>query len=71
MDSERHHLTPLLEPKTIAIIGASEKEGSIGALLARNMSLQCLIQDGHVQLIGDKGSVECSLRTRKVSQPRA
>ena len=44
---------------------------ALAALLARNMSLQCLIQDGHVQLIGDKGSVECSLRTRKVSQPRA
>lgn len=37
MDSERHHLTSLLEPKTIAIIGASEKEGSIGAMLVRNM----------------------------------
>lgn len=44
---------------------------ALAALLARNMSLQCLIQDGHVQLIGDKGSVECSLQTRKVSQPRA
>ncbi len=37
MDSEQHYLTPLLEPKSIAIVGASETEGSIGATLARNM----------------------------------
>jgi len=37
MDSEQHYLTPLLEPKAIAIIGASEREGSIGAMLVRNM----------------------------------
>ncbi len=37
MDSEQHYLTPLFEPRSIAIIGASERQGSIGATLARNM----------------------------------
>jgi acetyltransferase len=34
---ERHYLTPLFEPRSVAIIGASEREGSIGAVLVRNM----------------------------------
>ncbi len=34
---ERHYLTPLFEPKSVAIIGASESPGSIGAVLVRNM----------------------------------
>jgi uncharacterized protein YaeQ len=29
----------------------------LGALLDRNMRLQCLVQDGEVQLLGDAGSV--------------
>ena len=37
MNNERHYLTPLLEPQSIAIIGASETPGSIGATLVRNM----------------------------------
>lgn len=37
MNFEQHYLTPLFEPKSIAIIGASETEGSIGATLVRNM----------------------------------
>jgi acetyltransferase len=37
MHYEQHYLTPLFEPKSIAIIGASETPGSIGATLARNM----------------------------------
>ncbi len=37
MHNEQHYLTPLLEPKSIAIVGASETEGSIGATLVRNM----------------------------------
>ena len=34
---EQHYLKSLLEPGSIALIGASETEGSIGALLTRNM----------------------------------
>lgn len=34
---EQHHLKPLLGPASIALIGASETEGSIGAILARNI----------------------------------
>lgn len=37
MNSEQHYLTSLFEPKSVAIIGASEKPDSIGATLARNM----------------------------------
>lgn len=34
---DRHYLTPLFEPKSVAIVGATEREGSIGAVLVRNM----------------------------------
>ncbi len=37
MNYEQHYLTPLFEPKSIAIIGASETPGSVGATLVRNM----------------------------------
>lgn len=37
MNNERHYLTSLLEPRSIAIIGASETPGSIGETLVRNM----------------------------------
>ncbi|HTH39425.1 MAG TPA: GNAT family N-acetyltransferase [Rhodocyclaceae bacterium] len=37
MHSEQHYLTPLFEPKSVAIIGASETPDSIGATLVRNM----------------------------------
>lgn len=35
--TERHYLTPLFEPRSVAIIGASERENSVGAVLVRNM----------------------------------
>ncbi len=34
---EKHYLTPLFEPKSVAIIGASERETSIGGVVLRNM----------------------------------
>ena len=37
MHYEKHYLTPLFEPQSIGIIGASETPGSIGETLARNM----------------------------------
>jgi acetyltransferase len=37
MNYEQHYLTPLFEPKSIGIIGASESPGSVGATLVRNM----------------------------------
>lgn len=37
MNYEQHYLTPLFEPKSIAIIGASETQGSVGATLVRNI----------------------------------
>jgi acetyltransferase len=37
MHSEQHYLSTLFEPRCVAIIGASEKPGSIGATLARNI----------------------------------
>ena len=35
--SERHYLTPLFEPAAVAIVGATERAGSVGAVLVRNM----------------------------------
>jgi acetyltransferase len=35
--SERHYLTPLFEPGTVAIVGATERAGAVGAVLVRNM----------------------------------
>ena len=35
--SQRHYLTPLFEPASVAVIGASERAGSIGAVLVENM----------------------------------
>lgn len=37
MNYEQHYLTPLFEPKSIAIIGASETPGSVGATLVGNV----------------------------------
>jgi len=35
---DRHYLVPLFEPASVAIIGASEMPGSVGAVLAENMA---------------------------------
>jgi acetyltransferase len=35
---ERHYLAPLFQPASVAIIGASERPGSVGAVLAQNMA---------------------------------
>ena len=42
-----------------------ETTAQLGALAARNLSLQCLVQDGNAQLMSDAGSVEVELRTLK------
>jgi len=34
---DRHYLTPLLEPASVAIVGASPRRGSVGAVLLENM----------------------------------
>ena len=34
---EKHYLTPLFEPRSVGIIGASERPDSIGGVLIRNM----------------------------------
>jgi predicted CoA-binding protein len=35
--NEQHYLTPLFEPRSVAIIGATEREGSLGSVVVRNM----------------------------------
>jgi len=35
--SDRHYLAPLFEPESVAVIGASERPGSIGDVLVRNL----------------------------------
>jgi acetyltransferase len=37
MNYEQHYLTPLFEPQSIAVIGASETPGSVGGTLVRNI----------------------------------
>ena len=39
----------------------AEATAQLGALAARNMQVQCLIQDGHVQLSTDAGSADIEL----------
>ncbi len=34
---EKHYLSPLFEPESVAIIGATEREGALGAVLIGNM----------------------------------
>lgn len=34
---DKHYLTPLLEPRSVGIIGASEREAALGNVLMRNM----------------------------------
>jgi len=33
----RHYLTPLFEPQSVAIIGATDKKGKVGEVLIANM----------------------------------
>jgi len=37
LHTARHYFAPLFEPGTVAIIGASERAGSVGAVLVQNM----------------------------------
>ena len=34
---EQHYLTTLFEPKSVAVIGASERENSVGNVIFRNI----------------------------------
>jgi uncharacterized protein YaeQ len=43
----------------------AEATAQLGKLAARSMQLQCLVQDGHAQLMADAGSVEVELATLK------
>src|SRR5690242_490113 len=35
--SDRHYLTPLFAPESVALVGASERPDSVGAVLVSNM----------------------------------
>ncbi len=37
MSASSHYLSPLFEPASVAVIGASERAGTVGALLMRNL----------------------------------
>ncbi|MDX9994224.1 MAG: bifunctional acetate--CoA ligase family protein/GNAT family N-acetyltransferase [Rhodocyclaceae bacterium] len=60
MNYEQHYLTPLFEPKSIAIIGASETPGSVGATLVRNVidggfkGKLFFVNPGHDTVFGQK-----------------
>ena len=34
---EQHYLTSLFEPKSVAVIGASERENSVGSIIFKNI----------------------------------
>ncbi len=56
--NEKHYLSPLLEPQSVAIIGASEREASLGNILIRNMldagykGRLFAINPGHEEVVG-------------------
>ena len=60
MSYEQHYLTPLLEPRSIAIVGASETPGSIGVTMARNMldtnytGQLFFVNPGHKSIFGQR-----------------
>jgi acetyltransferase len=57
-EGRAHPLDPLFAPKTVAIIGASEKAGSVGLALAENLALfggtTFLVNAKHGQVLGKK-----------------
>ncbi|MBU0752935.1 MAG: bifunctional acetate--CoA ligase family protein/GNAT family N-acetyltransferase [Gammaproteobacteria bacterium] len=60
MNYEQHYLKPLFEPKSVAIIGASETPCTVGTILVRNMldggykgKLFC-VNPGHETVFGHK-----------------
>ena len=59
MDYERHYLTSLFEPQSVAIVGASETPNSIGLTVARNMQTAgytgklFYVNPGHKRLFGE------------------
>jgi acetyltransferase len=59
MDTERHYLTSLFEPQSVAIIGASEKPDAIGYTVAQNMLAAgfkgklFFINPGHKKILGE------------------
>ena len=44
---------------------------ALASLLVRNLNLQCVIQDGHVQLIGEGATIELAMNVRKASAQRS
>ena len=53
---DKHYLTPLLEPRSVGIIGASEREAALGNVLMRNM-----LEAGYKGKLSETTTVEGSL----------
>ena len=57
-EARRHPLDPLFAPKTVTLIGASEKPGSVGRALAENLGLYggttFLVNPNHGEVLGTK-----------------
>lgn len=63
--------TGLARLDNLDVIDVPAREAdALASLLVRNMSLQCLIQEGHVQLIGDTATIELAMTVRKASVKR-
>ncbi|WP_018606405.1 bifunctional acetyl coenzyme A synthetase (ADP forming), alpha domain/GNAT family N-acetyltransferase [Uliginosibacterium gangwonense] len=58
---EKHYLSPLFEPRSVAILGATEREGALGAVLLHNM--QGAGYRGHLYPVNPKystiGGIAC------------
>ncbi|HEV2607971.1 MAG TPA: YaeQ family protein [Xanthomonadaceae bacterium] len=62
----------LARSKNLTVIDIpAEAVQALAALAGRNMQLQCLVQDGHAQLIGDKATAMIEPTLRMVSTTQA
>ena len=34
---DKHYLTPLFEPRTVAVVGATEREGAVASIVLKNL----------------------------------
>lgn len=67
----RHYLTPLLAPRSVALVGASEREGSLGRIVLENLLQGGL--HGDVYPVNPKRETilgkRCYARIRDIPQP--
>ena len=73
-----HYLQPLLAPRSVALIGATEREGALGAIVWRNLAAAGLrgelhpVNPKHRRIFGRRAwsSAWSTMRPRPASGPR-